>query len=69
MAVQDEIRRDFGGKLNLSILEAARAIGCGRSTVYSLLAAKQLHAVKLRSRTLIPVRSVLALIASLEARP
>ena len=47
----------------ISIAEFARMIGCGRTTAYSLL--KDVKAVKLLSKTMIPVTEVEALVARL----
>lgn len=54
--------------LNVTIPEAARLIGCGRSKLYELMAQKRLEAVKLGNRTLIRVASIKALSDSLPAK-
>lgn len=41
-------------KIGYSVVEFARAAGIGRSTVYALLNSKQLKALKVRNRTIIP---------------
>lgn len=46
--------------LNISILEAARALGVGRSATYELLNAGKLKSVKIGSRRLVTVASVVA---------
>jgi excisionase family DNA binding protein len=42
----------------VSIPDAARAIGIGRTTIYQLIAAGRLHPIKIGRRTLIPVSSI-----------
>lgn len=37
-----------------TIVEAAKRLGVGRTTIYELIAARQLRAFKLGTRTLIP---------------
>lgn len=54
--------------LNVTIPEAARIIGCGRSKIYELIQRNSLEAVKLGSRTLIRVASIKALSDSLTAK-
>jgi excisionase family DNA binding protein len=49
----------------ISIADACRSIGCGRSLLYELIGNKQISAVKLGRRTLIPVASLHAYVASL----
>lgn len=46
-----------------SIVEAARAIGVGRTTLYELISSGELPVVKIGRRTLIPLTSINALIA------
>jgi excisionase family DNA binding protein len=45
-------------KLLLSVEEAAAVLSVGRSLVYALVLAKQLHSVKLGSTRRIPVRAL-----------
>jgi excisionase family DNA binding protein len=52
--------------LNVSIVEAARILGIGRSKAYELLAAQKLEAVKLGARTLVRVASIKAFSDSLD---
>lgn len=44
--------------LNVAIPEAARLIGCGRSTVYNLLNSGQLRSISLGSRRLVTMESI-----------
>jgi excisionase family DNA binding protein len=53
--------------LAYTILEAAKASGLGRSTVYELIGAGKLEARKAGNRTLIPAESLRRYIASLPA--
>jgi excisionase family DNA binding protein len=48
--------------LTLSIKDAARRLGLGRTTIYKLIGEGQLHRVKVGNRTLISMASVRALI-------
>lgn len=48
--------------LTLSIPRACEVLGVGRTTVYSLISAKSLDAVKIGRRTLVTVSSVKALV-------
>jgi excisionase family DNA binding protein len=50
-------------KIGYSIREACRASSLGRTTVYSLIAAKRLRAIRIGGRTIIPAASLHALIA------
>ncbi|WP_416909161.1 MAG: helix-turn-helix domain-containing protein [Polymorphobacter sp.] len=52
--------------LNVSIVEAARILGVGRSKAYELLAAGKLEGVKLGARTLVRVASIKAFSDSLD---
>jgi excisionase family DNA binding protein len=52
--------------LNVSIVEAARILGIGRSKAYELLSAKKLEGVKLGARTLVRVASIKAFSDSLD---
>lgn len=52
--------------LHVSIVEAARILGIGRSKAYELLAEKKLEGVKLGARTLVRVASIKTLAESLE---
>ncbi len=54
--------------INLSIIDAARALGVGRSKLYELINAGQLETVKLGTRTLVRVASVRAFSDSLAKR-
>lgn len=47
----------------ISVKEAAKALGLGRTTIYELINGGQLEAVKLGSRRLIKVASMQRLIA------
>jgi excisionase family DNA binding protein len=49
----------------ISISNACRYIGCGRTLLYELIGNKQISAVKLGRRTLVPVASLHAYVASL----
>lgn len=53
---------------NVTIPEAARIIGCGRTTLYELISDNRLEAVKLGSRTLIRVASIKAFSDSLQSK-
>lgn len=44
--------------LNVSIPDAARLLGCGRSTVYSLLSTGQLRSIHIGSRRLVMLASI-----------
>lgn len=52
-------------QLNVSIPEAARALGISRSVTYELLNAGKLKSVKIGSRRLVTVASVMAFADSL----
>ena len=52
-------RDDLGA---LSILDTAAALGVGRSTVYALIRDGELRPIKVRSRTLVPVAQVRAIL-------
>ena len=54
--------------INLSIIDAARALGVGRSKLYELVNAGQLDTVKLGTRTLVRVASIRAFSDSLAKR-
>jgi len=51
-------------KITVSISEAARALGIGRSTTYELINEGKLHAIKLGRRTLVTLASINELVAS-----
>jgi excisionase family DNA binding protein len=53
--------------LVLTVAEAARALGVGRSTAYRAIAAGELHAVRIRSCVRVPVASIAAFLARNEA--
>lgn len=48
--------------VTLTINDACKAIGLGRSKLYELIADKQLETVKLGGRTLVKVSSIKALV-------
>lgn len=52
--------------ITLSIHDAAKAIGVGRSTIYERINAGDLHAIKLGRRTLVTVISINAMTANAE---
>ena len=54
--------------LNVTIPEAARILGCGRSKLYELIGRNRLEAVKLGSRTLIRVASIKSFSESLQSK-
>jgi excisionase family DNA binding protein len=54
--------------LNISIIDAAKALGIGRSKAYELINAGYLETVKLGTRTLVRVASIKAFSDSL-AKP
>ncbi len=54
--------------INLSIIDAARTLGVGRSKLYELINAGQLETVKLGTRTLVRVASIRAFSDSLSSR-
>ena len=54
--------------INLSIIDAARALGVGRSKLYELINAGHLDTVKLGTRTLVRVASIRAFSDSLAKR-
>lgn len=45
-------------KLSVSVPEAARMIGLGKSTVWAMIAQGSLPAVRIGARTLVPVRAL-----------
>lgn len=49
-------------RLTLSIKETAQQLGLSKSTIYNLIKSGQLETLKLGRRTLIPLKSVEALI-------
>ena len=51
-----------------SIMSTAEILGIGRSSVYGLIAAKKIEAVKIGRRTLIPDQSVKDLVDDLVAQ-
>lgn len=51
----------------LTLAQAKATIGCGNTTIYNLIGAGRLNAVKLGRRTLVPSASVRAFIESLQA--
>lgn len=54
--------------LNVTIPDAARILGCGRSKLYELIAEQKIEACKLGTRTLIRVASLKAFSDSLQGR-
>lgn len=54
--------------INLSIIDAARTLGVGRSKLYELINDGQLETVKLGTRTLVRVASIRAFSDSLVKR-
>lgn len=57
------MQTDTTPKLAFTIAEACRAIGIGRSKLYELIGQGRIETRKIGSRTLIPARSLHALIA------
>lgn len=55
----------FGGRLLLSVPEAAAALGVARSGVYSLISSGELATVKLGRRRLVPVAALQSFVAAL----
>lgn len=51
--------------INASILEAAKALGVGRSTIYELLNNRKLQSVKIGTRRLVTTASIRAFAAEL----
>jgi len=49
--------------LAISIKEAAKALGLGRTTIYAMIADGRLEAFKIGRRTLVRMESILRLIA------
>ena len=56
-------------RLLLTIPEAARALGLGRSTLYELIAAERLEVVHIGRATRIPVDALDSFLAELRQRP
>ena len=52
-------------RITHTIESAIEQLGCGRTTIYALIAEKKLEALKLGRRTLITDASIRALVASL----
>lgn len=48
--------------LTISIAEASKAIGCGRTTIYELIRQGRLEIVKLGRRTLVKTASIRRLV-------
>jgi len=59
---QKEVPLPFEQRLTLGLRETADKLGVGRNTIYQLLRAKKLKAVKLGSRTGITTDSIRALL-------
>ena len=55
--------------LALSIRDACAALGCGRTSLYSLISAGKIEARSLVSRTIIPAESLHRFVASLPPAP
>ncbi len=55
--------------LALSVRDACAAIGCGRTTLYSLIADGKIVARSLGSRTIIPTESLREFLGSLPPAP
>lgn len=49
-------------KLTISIIEAAKSLGVGRSTAYQLINTGDLKVIKIGKRTLVTVESIRALV-------
>ena len=54
--------------LGVGIIEAARRLGVGRSTIYNLIAAGDLSVVKLGARSIIPTADISELVERLAVR-
>lgn len=54
--------------LTISIAEASRSLGLGKTTVQALIASGALRAVKIGRRTLIPIASLQQLIGSADGQ-
>ena len=55
--------------LAFTVQDACRAIGCGRTSLYSLISAGKIEARSLGSRTIIPAESLRRFVASLPPAP
>lgn len=55
--------------LALSVKDACKAIGCGRTTLYSLIASGKIEARALGGRTVIPADSLQGFVAALPPAP
>lgn len=64
-AVQGDLRAP-PMKLAYSVNEACRALSLSRTTVYEMIARKQLRSFKVGVKTLIPADSLQSLVTSLE---
>jgi excisionase family DNA binding protein len=58
-----ELRPPAPARLLIDVREAARMLGCGRSLLYQLIAAGELHVIKLGRLSRIPIAAVEALVA------
>ena len=56
------------GREGLHDTEAARMIGCGRTTVWKLIRQRRLRVVKLGTRTIVPRNEVLRLLGEATSR-
>lgn len=63
--MRDLDRSSAQAALAYGIIDAARALGIGRSSIYRLIAGGQLEARALGGRTVIPAASLHAFVASL----
>jgi excisionase family DNA binding protein len=55
--------------LTLSVADACRALGIGRTNLYRLIGEQKIEARSLGGRTVIPAESLRAFLASLPAAP
>ena len=55
--------------LALSVRDACAALGCGRTSLYSLISAGKIEARSLGARTIIPAESLRRFVASLPPAP
>ena len=55
--------------LAFSVKDACRAVGCGRTTLYSLISSGKIEARALGGRTIIPAESLQRFMASLPPAP
>ncbi len=55
--------------LAFSVKDACRAVGCGRTTLYSLISSGKIEARALGGRTIIPAESLQSFVAALPPAP